>query len=302
MGKKIKISEAQFKNILNTLTENSNINDVLKNLTSNTSIKLVDDNDKEIVLKIVNQNNDDFKAVDSGNTEYLFNKKSYNDTTKEFNFKVFNTTTNTFIDKMVKIKDIEKLIDDEEEKDDNSELFTKYYRDVVNNTELQKAFYTAPSLWNYFTAALKNEKARGSGLYPAYKLINNFFSKSSNNKLPGFTNKENLSALFIVPNRIKIYYQYKNGERDFFVMEAGENKAVVRPYEPGFGDSKVLVRRNYGFKIVVKKPTGENDDQYYCDIYVEKKGVKPDTYKEQNVKLTFLKSKGYEPKIKTKNK
>ena len=56
----------------------------------------------------------------------------------------------------------------------------------------------------------------------------------------------------------------------FFNFCAGQNKAVVRPYEPGYADNKVLVRRNYGFKIVVKKPTGEKDDQFYCDIYIDK--------------------------------
>ena len=119
--------------------------------------------------------------------------------------------------------------------------------------------------------------------------------------MPGFTDKENLSALFTVPYRVEIPYTYNDGTKDVLVLNAGQNKAVVRPYEPGYADNKVLVRRNYGFKIVVKKPTGEKDDQFYCDIYIDKQNVKPDTYKVKDVKLTFIKSKGYEPQAKTSN-
>ena len=44
MRKKIKINERQFKSILNILTENANINNVLQNLKPNESIKVIDNN------------------------------------------------------------------------------------------------------------------------------------------------------------------------------------------------------------------------------------------------------------------
>jgi hypothetical protein len=309
MGKKIKINETQFNSILNILSENANIKNVLQNLTPNQFIKIIDAKGQETIFKIVSYDNDVFFATDeTGFKKIKFKKDSFNDSTSELNVKSLNPNTNTFVDTKIGVKDIvlhdvgEEEKEEDEENSFDSELHAKYYKDVINNPEVQKAFYTAPSLWNYFVAAIKNKKARGSGLYPAYKTISDIFNTSINNKLPGFTDKENLSAYFLVPYRVEIGYRYDNGTEDKLIINAGNNRAVVRPYEPGFSNSKVLVRRTYGFKIVVKKPTEEKDDQYYCDIYVEKKGVKLDTYKEENIKLIFLKSKGYEPQVKTKNK
>jgi hypothetical protein len=307
MGKKIKINERQFKDILNILAENANINNVLKNLKPNESIKVIDNNNKEMVLNVISFTNNEFKAKDENDSEVTFKKDSFNDTTKEFTVKVINPNTNAFIDKKYVVKDIVLNTDNDEEPEGDEDsavdddLFKKYYKDVINNPNLKKAFYTAPSLWNYMMAAAKGEKATGKGLYPAYQIINRYHSKASDLKMPGFTDKDNLSALYIVPYRIEIPYVYNNNTQDVLILNAGTNKAVVRPYEPGYADNKVLVRRNYGFKIVVKKQTGEKDDQFYCDIYVEKKNVKPDTYKIKDVKLTFIKSKGYEPQAKTSN-
>lgn len=310
MGKKIKINERQFKGILNILVENANINNVLQNLKPNESIKIIDSNNNEMILNILSFSNNEFKAKDENDSEVIFKKDSFNDTTKEFTVKVLNPNTNTFIDKKYVIKDIvlnNQTQPDTQEPEDNEDatvdddLFKKYYNDIINNPNLKKAFYTAPSLWNYIMAAAKGEKATGKGLYPAYQIINRYYSNASDLKMPGFTDKENLSALFIVPYRVEIPYDYNDGTKDVLVLNAGTNKAVVRPYEPGFADNKVLTRRNYGFKIVVKKPTDEKDDQFYCDIYVDKKNVKPDTYKIKDVKLTFIKSKGYEPQAKKSN-
>lgn len=310
MRKKIKINERQFKGILNILAENANINNVLQNLKPNESIKVIDNNNNEMVLNILSFTNNEFKAKDENDSELTFKKDSFNDTTKEFTVKVINPNTNTFIDKKYVVKDIvlnDVKEPDEEEPEGNEdaiaddEVFKKYYNDIINNPNLKKAFYTAPSLWNYIMAAAKGEKATGKGLYPAYQIINRYYNNASDLKMPGFTDKENLSALFIIPFRIEVPYDYNDGTKDVLILNAGTNKAVVRPYEPGFADNKVLTRRNYGFKIVVKKPTGEKDDQFYCDIYVDKKNVKPDTYKVKDVKLTFIKSKGYEPQTKTSN-
>ena len=312
MGKKIKINERQFKSILNILAENANINNVLQNLKPNESIKVIDNNNKEMVLNVISFTNNEFKAKDENDSEVTFKKDSFNDTTKEFTFKAMDPNTNTFIDKKYVVKDIvlnntsqpepdTQEPEDSEEATADDDLFKKYYDDIVNNPNLKKAFYTAPSLWNYIMAAAKGEKATGKGLYPAYQIINRYYNKASDLKMPGFTDKENLSALFTVPYRVEIPYTYNDGTKDVLVLNAGQNKAVVRPYEPGYADNKVLVRRNYGFKIVVKKPTGEKDDQFYCDIYIDKQNVKPDTYKVKDVKLTFIKSKGYEPQAKTSN-
>jgi dsRNA-specific ribonuclease len=92
-------------------------------------------------------------------------------------------------------------------------LYSRYYKDIMNDTNVQKAFYTAPSLLNYFTSALKNKKARGSGIFPAYNLINNIFNQKIKDKLPGFTDKENKRASFIFNDEVLIYYKTLKDEK-----------------------------------------------------------------------------------------
>ncbi len=106
MGKKIKINERQFKSILNILTENANINNVLQNLKPNESIKVIDNNNKEMVLNVISFTNNEFKAKDENDSEVTFKKDSFNDATKEFTVKVINPNTNTLIDKKYTVKDI----------------------------------------------------------------------------------------------------------------------------------------------------------------------------------------------------
>lgn len=299
---KIKINEQQYLNIVNRLTENVGLDDTFFNLKPNETIVLKDENDIEIKFKFIKNMNDDYFFKDMNDFDVRISKNDFNKLNNKLTINTINPKTNTDIPKTIKVKSFEKFegtedneIDNETSNDDA--LFSRYYKDIMNDPNVKKAFYTAPSLWNYIVAKAKGEKATGTGIYPAYQLINKYYNNRSNKKLPGFTDKENLSALFLVPNRIEIRYKYLDKTSDVFILDAGKNKAVVRPYEPGYGDNKVLIRRTYGFKVVVKNPTGDKQDQYYCDIYVEKKNVEKDTYKMENVKLTFLKSNGYEPQI-----
>jgi hypothetical protein len=314
MARKIKINERQLNDILNILSENANINNVLQNLKPNESIKIIDNNDNEMVLNIISFNNNEFKAKDENNSEVTFKKDSFNDVTKEFTIKVLNRTTNAFIDKKYVVKDIvlnndnepESDKSDDGESDINNELFNDYYKEVVNNPELRKAFYKAPSLWNYFTAAMQNKKARGSGIYPAYQIISNFFNDRINRKLPGFTDKENKRATFYLTDDIEIPYytlkDYKN--RKIFRLDRGYRKATVTQYEAGLGDVKVLSYRssggNYGYKIAVKKPTGNKPDEYFCDIYVNINNVEKNKFVLEDVILKFINSDGYQSNVKTK--
>ena len=80
-------------------------------------------------------------------------------------------------------------------------------------------------------------------------------------------------------------------------MYKGIHKATVRQFEAGLGDVKVLTYGssggNYGFKIAVKKPTGDRPDEFFCDIYVNNRNVEENKYKISNVRLKFLNSDGY---------
>jgi hypothetical protein len=50
---------------------------------------------------------------------------------------------------------------------------------------------------------------------------------------------------------------------------------------------------SYGFKIVVKKPTGDRPDEFWCDIYVNNNNVEENKYKQENIRVKFLNSDGY---------
>lgn len=192
---------------------------------------------------------------------------------------------------------ISKNEDKEPVETENDELFRQYYKEIINDPNLKKAFYTAPSLWNYFVSALKDKKARGSGIYPAYEIINNYYTKRINDKLPGFTNKENKRATFYLLDNVKIpYLDFKGNEKEFNMVPR-EYKATVKQYEAGLGDVKILSYKeaggNFGFKLAVKEPTGLKQDEYYCDIYVNNNKTEDDKYLQKNIRVKFINSDGY---------
>ena len=119
----------------------------------------------------------------------------------------------------------------------DNQTFYKYYNEVLSDPNLRKAFYTAPTLWNYFTSALKNEKARGTGILPAYQLINKYFSRKIDEKLPGFTDKENKRAAFYINDDITIeYYTMTDGRRKVFTL------ALIVTGKPGNFSSIFLLK------------------------------------------------------------
>ena len=190
-------------------------------------------------------------------------------------------------------------IDSEELNKPENKQIKKYYIDIMRDPDLKNAFYTAPTFWNYFVAALKNKKARGSGIIPAYDIINKHYRDKINQKFPGFTDKENKRALFYLFDDIEIKYNTINDEsnRKIMTLERGYRKATVRQYEAGLGDVKVLTYRssggNYGYKIVVKKETGDNPDEYFCDIYVNNNKTEENKFKKSNVRIRLINSDGY---------
>jgi hypothetical protein len=44
---------------------------------------------------------------------------------------------------------------------------------------------------------------------------------------------------------------------------------------------------------VVKKPTGDRPDEFWCDIYVNNNNVEENKYKQENIRVKFLNSDGY---------
>lgn len=263
-------------------------------LTAGDTLSIKTTNDETYDLNFEKKDEDYHYFKNEDGNDVRVPSYGWDDFDNELTYQTYNSNTNDFISDKINV--ISFSITKNEDVSNDDELFFKYYKDIINHPNVKKAFFTAPTMWNYFTSALKNKDARGTGIYPAYEIINKYFNKLIDKKLPGFTNKENQWAEFIVPYRIEIpYHILNNNKRLILKIEAGKNRAVVRPYEAGYGDNKILIRRNLGFKILVKKPTNEKENEFLCDIYVQKQNVAENKFKIENVKLTFIKSDGYEP-------
>ena len=173
----------------------------------------------------------------------------------------------------------------------NKEKLKQYYKEIMNDQTLRKAFYKAPSFWNYFTAALKGEPARGSGLGPAFDMIDRYRSKDIDSKTPGFSDKQGKKAKFYLPYRVSLNYETKSQKSGNINIEAGAHEASVKKYKIG-ENNRILVNSEEYFKIVVKGAVKGIKDTYYCDIYVFKPKVKT-TNPEKNIKIKFEGSDGY---------
>lgn len=304
MNKKIILKESQFNRIVSLLCEDLNVNNILNSVKQGSVLNIVDDkgNDNKMIVDKVE--NSIIFGKDLNDLDVVLNMGGFNPNTKELKIKRKNPNTNAFDELTMKVNDFQvSEIDVEDEYQDDEgfdrKKFNAYYKEVMNDPDLEKAFYTAPSLWNYFISALKNKKATGKGIYPAYQIINRHLNDKINSKLPGFTDKENKRASFYLIDDISIpYYQINDPKTPkTFTLYKGIHKATVRQFEAGLGDVKVLTYGssggNYGFKIAVKKPTGDRPDEFFCDIYVNNRNVEENKYKISNVRLKFLNSDGY---------
>lgn len=304
MNKKIILKESQYNRIVSLLCEDLNVNNILNSVKQGSVLNIVDDKDNDNKIIVDKVENSIIFGKDLNDLDVVLNMGGFNPNTKELNIKRKNPNTNVFDELTINVNDfqvseIDVEDDYEDEEDFDRKKFNAYYKEVMNDPDLQKAFYTAPSLWNYFISALKNKKATGKGIYPAYKIIDRYFNDKINSKLPGFTDKENKRASFYLIDDIAIpYYQINDPKTPkTFTLYKGIHKATVRQFEAGLGDVKVLTYGssggNYGFKIAVKKPTGDRPDEFFCDIYVNNRNVEENKYKISNVRLKFLNSDGY---------
>lgn len=306
MKNKIILKESQYKRIVSLLCEDLNVTNILNSVKQGSILNIVDDkgDDNKIIIDRVEDSI--IFGKDLNDLEVVLNMGGFNTNTKELKFKRKNPNTNIFDELTMKVNDFEVAEIDIDGEDDNegdefdTQKFNAYYKEVLNDPNLKKAFYTAPSLWNYFVSALQNKKATGKGIYPAYQLINKYFNDKINSKLPGFTDKENKRVSFYLIDDISIpYYQINDPKTPkTFTLYKGIHRATVRQYEAGFGDVKIVTYTssggNYGFKITIKKPTGDRPDEYFCDLYVNNRNVEENKYKIANVRIKFLNSDGYQ--------
>jgi hypothetical protein len=305
MKKKIIIRESQYNKILKYLNEN-NIKNILNSINNDDILKITTDSGEVINIKVEDFNNGILTGFDEKDKEIKINFSTYDETNKEVIINKSNPISGQLLpDEKIKISNIEKEDTSFDDLDNDFEE-SESYIEFLNDPNIKKAYYTAPKVWDYFVAALKNEKARGTGILPANELLNSIFNKKIDEKLPGFSNKENKRAQFYIYNNVEIPYDTLTGEKNKILpLNSGYYKATVRQFEVGLGDVKVLTYRSaggaFGFKVVVKKPTNDRPDEYWCDIYVYKNNVEDNKYKAENIRIKFINSDGYTSYDKLKN-
>ena len=253
MAKKLIITEEQYSRLFN------NLNEFVTNNTQqpNNNIGLTGNNNTQNV-----QPNNNVGLTGNNNTQ--------------------NVQPNNPVDPNI----------DSPDEDRDVSVIAKYYKEIMDNPILRKAFYKAPNFWEYFVAALKGKPARGSGIGPALRNIDNYLSKEIDGNFPGFKGKEGKAAKFILPHTVTIAYKSPNGTKRNLELYAGVNGALVQHYE--YGDSqKILKNGDIGFKVVVKKNIQNEPDIFICDIFVEKRGIQRDIFYVTDVKIKFIQSNGY---------
>lgn len=257
------------------------------NIQPEESLLITKEDGKNIKLDFIKKENEEYHFTDEEKKDYILTKTSWNSTNKTITLYTENEATGDFNKIKIQYENYSIV-------ETNVNILKKYYKDIVNDPNMRAAFYTAPSLWNYFVAALKKEKAIGSGIYPALNLVNSYYERKIAEKFPGFTNKNNKMAELIFKTPVEIEYVTK-GNKENVLSLSGKHVALVKPYIGGDGDSKVLINSQEGFKIKVKEPTGKKPDEFYCNVYVDKNKYsgEPDKFVQKNVIIKFLDSDGY---------
>jgi hypothetical protein len=170
MSKKIILKESQYRRMLLLLTEN-NSNSILSNIKPDDVLKITSDNNDVIIIKVKNINNGVLDGFDNNDEEIIIDMNNYSDSNKEIIVSKVNPISKSMVNSVIKVSNIEMLdgdiddiederVDDEGNYDDDK-VFNKYYKDIINNPDLKKAFYTAPTLWDYLVAKAKGKKAKG---------------------------------------------------------------------------------------------------------------------------------------------
>lgn len=309
-GITVKINDLGFRRdkqpfIPPNITQNTNNSSTsylpkeFNNLDVDDILVIKDEDDVVKSLKFIKKLNGDFYFKNESGYQIKITKNAWDEFDSELVYNILNPNTNDFISKKIKVKSfsvskINDTIDTPEEQDD---MFRKFYRDIINDPDIKSAFYKAPSLWNYFTSAIKNKKARGTGILPAYELISKYYDKKIDDKLPGFSDKQNKKAEFYFLDQVGIEYyseNRKNTEPSKIVLN-GTHRATVRPYKGGDGNTKTLTNSDEGFKIKVKKPITNEDNVYLCDVSVYKKNIPENKFEQENVRIKFYESEGYVP-------
>jgi len=163
---------------------------------------------------------------------------------------------------------------------------------ILNDKNLQKAFYSKPTFWGQFISELKGESNPGKGILPTIQICK-LYGRDKINKKLGVRFIGGKSVIFtVVGESVSIPYD-SNGPKTFVLNNNSKYSIKVRDYKLK-DENTVLEDMKNDYKIIVLSKTDEKD-VFNCDVikYVKNKdGIKE--YKKGNVKIKFFtESEGY---------
>lgn len=199
-------------------------------------------------------------------------------------------------------KEKPKVKKPEEMSDDEARSEAKIALDLIlKDPLLKKAFYTQPSFLELLKAEMTGKRAVGKGIKPTLDLLNRYETRKADEKLGGDFFKDLKKVYYNVLENIRIPYTDAKGRQQTFERDKsveGKYYGIVKPLKLG-EEYRVVTNTSDNtdaFRIIIKKQIKGEPNVFLCD-FVKVFTVKGAERKEieQNIKIKFLKSEGYQP-------
>lgn len=174
---------------------------------------------------------------------------------------------------------------------------------ILNDPNLQQAFFKQPTFFELFKAEMTGNKATGTGIITAINIVHNYMDKKSIEKL-GATFTQDKEVIFSPLREISIVYQNKNGQSDNFIMVPTEKYTANVINKQLEGIDRVLENTSDGYRILVKDKT-DQIDVFLCQVIklVTIGKTKKEYPLKELVRLKFSReSTGYSPSVSKKQK
>lgn len=172
---------------------------------------------------------------------------------------------------------------------------------ILNDTNLKKAFYTQPSLWNLFVAELKGKKATGKGIVPTLKIINSYTKKDNINKLNAdFIEEQKITFKPVGVTKVPFI---RNGKDDEYVFDENRNieyhpKVLPKKFYKSF-EFMGKIQASLSYELEILDKSEKMPDTFECKVtMIVIKETTTDKYPYDGkflIKINKNQSPGYKP-------
>jgi len=159
-------------------------------------------------------------------------------------------------------------VNNKETGDDVSLKAKAMMKAILADPLMKKAFYTQPSLLNLIISAIKGENPRGTGITPAWDIVNQYgISRIKKTLGPtGEKFKPNKKATFeLMYNGVDINPTGNPKDRLTLKPSPTKYEAMINPYTVG-DDNLTLSNKAEGYKIKLLKPYKDAPDTFEVSI------------------------------------